>query len=186
MSFRSLAESTNLLIGAAYLAVSLLLIYEARRLRIGTPPLLLLLVAFFAVLGLGRLADPDPLLGSSPVLAGVLGVASLLVLVVVAANARRIARAVLQAFRDARGREREYERARGEYAQLVRHRMFNPLTVIRGAAQTLQSGAADGAARDELLRAIVEATEELERVTLEPERRSAAESDLDAVPRVES
>ncbi len=103
-----------------------------------------------------------------------------LVLIIVASN-RMIAG--FQAARDeAEYRRDEYERARRDYEQLVRHRLFNPLTVVRGAAMTLKAGVPDDQVRDSLLDAICDAADAIQNTTLEPERRSGEEHTLDAVP----
>lgn len=52
-------------------------------------------------------------------------------------------------------------------SERLRHRFFNPLTVVRGSAQTLLARELDDAQRDELLHAIVAASSQIERVVLE-------------------
>ncbi len=87
----------------------------------------------------------------------------------------------------ARLRAEEYERARRHYTQVVRHRMMNPLTTIKGGAQTLLvDRAVDPITQARILDAMIEACEELEHVSLEPERRDELERELDAVPNLDT
>lgn len=175
----------NLLVAAADFAVAGYALLEFRRLRIRIPPVGWALVGYFAVRGSARLNDPDPFLGFSPGLVTVFDAVSLVLLVVLVANARRLARAAVATVNEAGLRAREYERARRDYAALIRHRLFNPLTVIRGAAQTLARGAPDEQTRAELLAAIVSAADALERTAADPEVRGPEEAGLDPVPRVD-
>ena len=99
-------------------------------------------------------------------------------------SARRMTAGFAAAHDEAEYRRREYERARRDYQQLVRHRLFNPLTVIRGAAITLQAGVPDDRTRDALLDAIREAADAIQHTTLEPEQQGGEEQSLDAIPRV--
>lgn len=86
----------------------------------------------------------------------------------------------------ARLRAEEYDRARRHYTQVVRHRMMNPLTTIKGGAQTLLvDRAIDPVTQARILDAMIAACDELEHVSLEPERRDELEHDLDAVPNVD-
>ena len=79
----------------------------------------------------------------------------------------------------------EYERALSDYTQLMRHRIANPLTAIRGSAQTLRDlPSLDDDTRTRLLEIIVEMAERIEQVSLEPRSVSVEERCLDAVPRV--
>ncbi len=81
-------------------------------------------------------------------------------------------------------RAEEYARARRHYTQVVRHRIFNPLAVIRGSAQTLRDRPEIvDPTRGQLLEAIVDASDEIETISLEPERRDDNERGLDAFPR---
>lgn len=107
------------------------------------------------------------------------------VILVMLANASRIADVVAFLIDEAEYRAYEYERARRDYIQVVRHRIANPLMVIKGAAQTLEGASIDDATRRELRRAIIEAAERLEAISLEPTQQGAEERDLDAVPRVD-
>jgi signal transduction histidine kinase len=105
-------------------------------------------------------------------------------IVLMLARASHIARAIAYTIDEARMRAREYERARRDYTQVVRHRIANPLTVIKGAAQTLEAGELDEATRHDLRVAIIAAAEQLEAISLEPERAGDEEHELDAIPRV--
>lgn len=51
--------------------------------------------------------------------------------------------------------------------QLVRHLLFNPLSVVRGSAQTLLARELDPAVRSQLLEAIVASSVDIERVLLD-------------------
>lgn len=83
----------------------------------------------------------------------------------------------------ARYRATEYERARRHYVQVVRHRLLNPVTVIKGSALTLHDAdRVDEATRRKLVDAITAACDELENISLVPERRDDLERDLNAVP----
>lgn len=87
----------------------------------------------------------------------------------------------------ARLRAEEYERARRHYTQVVRHRMMNPITTIKGGAQTLLiDHVVDPVTQVRILESIVEACDELEHVSLEPERRDDLERELDAVPNLDA
>ena len=55
---------------------------------------------------------------------------------------------------------------------------------IRGAAQTLEAGRGGELERRQLLEAIIDASEDLEQISLEPERRTAAERGLEPSPQV--
>lgn len=79
----------------------------------------------------------------------------------------------------------EYERATHHYGQLVRHRLANPLSVIRGNAQTLME--LDGLGeecRAALLTGILEMAQRLERISLGPTIETSEELCFDAVPRL--
>ncbi len=174
-----------MVVAAAVFAVSVFLVAEARRLGLGMPRVLVGLALFFVLVGAARINDPDPLLGYNPSLAAAFDCLSLVVLALLLANARQLARAAVATLDEARLDAHEYERARREYVQLVRHRLMNPLTAIRGAAHTLETEAgADPRLREELVGRIIEASLELERVTVDPARRRPEEPGLRPVPRV--
>jgi signal transduction histidine kinase len=79
----------------------------------------------------------------------------------------------------------EYQRALFHYTNLVRHRMANPLQVIAGMAITLRSMPdLPRNERVEMIDAICQQAEILERVCLDPAIMHASEHDLDPVPSV--
>lgn len=110
--------------------------------------------------------------------------AELCLLLAVFASLRSRLRASSHAARIASAEATEYRRARRDYRRLVRHRIANPLTTVRGAAQTLAArrGAISAAAEAALVQSIVEAAEELERVAVEPLVESAEELGLAPAP----
>ncbi len=93
---------------------------------------------------------------------------------------------VLQAARDdASHRRDEYERALRDYERLVRHRIVNPLTAIRGSIQTLREMAdLDPGAQRELLEVIDAEARRLENVVVEPSVASEEERGLNPRPDV--
>lgn len=108
--------------------------------------------------------------------------ASLLALVFV--QAARRSRVALLVVEEAQHNAREYERARRDYEQLVRHRIANPLAVVQGVALTLQDHPELPAdTRRSLITSLVAASEELVDVSLEPAQRSVEERELHAIPR---
>lgn len=108
--------------------------------------------------------------------------ASLLALVFV--QAARRSRVALLVVEEAAHNAREYERARHDYEQLVRHRIANPLAVVQGIALTLHDHPELPAdTRRSLVASLVAASEELVDVSLEPTQRSLEEHELHAVPR---
>ncbi len=89
----------------------------------------------------------------------------------------------IQAVADARRQRDAYERALRDYHALMRHRIATPLTVIRGASETLLNVETLGETdRIALLRAIEGAAQALEAVALDPQAVASEESELGAVP----
>lgn len=181
IQFIDLALAVLNLLAAAYVVV------RGRRWLSNRSAPLLALGGYFTLRGLSRLTDVfvDP--GEAPNLALEVGLDVLLAatLVAIMLTIEPIARGIAAREDAARYRATEYERARRHYEQVVRHRLFNPLTVIRGAALTLRDEQlTDPAVRAQLLDAIVDASDEVERVSLAPERRDELERDLDAIPNV--
>lgn len=83
--------------------------------------------------------------------------------------------------RHARQAVDRYTRALSDYEQIVRHRVMNPLMVIEGAAHTLRAGiVTDHETCEQLLTAIVESSQRLKHVTLEPEVQRVEEAKLRA------
>ena len=108
------------------------------------------------------------------------------VLILLAAGLRRTVSGLGLALDEARLRAQEYERALRDYQQLVRHRLANPLTLVRGTAQTLRARQ-DELPPDEqrtLLGVLDEAAERLEQVSLDPDELAAEEYELEPTPRV--
>lgn len=79
--------------------------------------------------------------------------------------------------------QESWERARRDYVQLVRHRLANPLTIIRAAADTLGSDYADDrASRRQLAQLVEDACRRIEELDTSPVSRSVEERTLAAVP----
>jgi signal transduction histidine kinase len=179
-------QIVNAITGVVELAIVVALVVEARKVGRGVPPIVWGLVAFFIIDALvaGNRSELFWERSDTFIIATALDVIALSILLVVFLNARHLARAAISTIDLAAYRAEEYERARLDYHQIVRHRMMNPLTVIEGAAQTLKSGASDSPEiRDQLCEVITNMTRELHEMTLEPERRDVLERGLQAVPR---
>jgi len=180
-----MADWVNLVGAFAQIAIAIAVIFELVRLQRGLPRVAILLVAFFVVDGLLAINRPDALFGYSSTLDAVLTVSLLVVLLGLLVSVRRLVRGALQTADEAKLRASEYERARRDYARLLRHRIANPLMTIGGAARTLRAKRGDEAKRELLLESIIEASENLERISLEPRPKSAEEFELEPVPRIE-
>ena len=181
-----MAGWVNLVAGVTQIAIAIVVIFELIRLRRGLPRVAILLIAFFVVDGIVAINRPDHLLGYSSRLDALLTAVYMVVLLWLLLYVRHLVRGALQTVDDAKLRAREYERARGDYARLLRHRIANPLMTIGGAARTLRAKRGDEERREQLLESIIEASEHLERISLEPRSNSAEESDLEPAPRVEA
>lgn len=179
-----MANWVNLIAGGVQIVVAFAVVFELVRLRRGFPLVALLLVAFFGIDGLVALNRPDHLLGYSSTLDAVLTAIDLVLLVALLVFVQRLVRAVLRTVDEARIRAGEYERARRDYASLLRHRIANPLMAIEGAAQTLRARRGDEKKREQLLEAIIEASKDLEQVALDPRPRGAEERELQPFPKV--
>jgi len=175
----------NLIAGSTQIVIAIAVAVELVRLRRGFPPVALLLVAFFFLDGLVALNRPDPLFGYNPTLDAALVVVDLIVLVGLLVYVRRLARGALRTVDEAELRAREYERARRDYASLLRHRIANPLMTIEGAARTLKARRGDEEKREQLLETIIEASQNLEKISLEPRPRGDEELELRPIPRIE-
>lgn len=122
--------------------------------------------------------------------AWLLGIVSLeflaaLLLALVFTQAARQRFIVPQLVERARRSAREYDRARHDYEQLVRHRIANPLAAVQGIAHTLVARPdLPDATRLELVAALVDAADELARVSLDPLPTGPEEAELRAVPAV--
>jgi signal transduction histidine kinase len=177
-----MANWVNLIAGVAEIVIAIAVVFELFRIRRGFPRVALLLILFFLVDGAVAVNRPDPLLPYSPGLDAVLTVIDLTVLLGLLVYVRRLVRGALKTVDEADLRAREYERARRDYSSLVRHRLANPLMTISGAARTLRAGRGDPERRDELLQSIIDASEDLEKVSVDPYLESDEESGLDPVP----
>ena len=87
-----------------------------------------------------------------------------------------------EAKRPAREAAADYRRALLDYTQLVRHRIANPLTAVTGGISTLLERDLDRATQLQLLEAMLEQAQELERVALHPETLRAEEATLTPTP----
>lgn len=98
----------------------------------------------------------------------------------------RVARSVRREIAASRAEAAEYDRARRDYEQLMRHRIANPLTVVSGGIETLRTYGErlDAGTRALLLDDISEALARLDLVEVTPTPVSVEEHCLDAVPRV--
>lgn len=107
------------------------------------------------------------------------------VLVLLALGLRRTVAGLAAAVDEAQIRAREYDRALHDYTRLVRHRLANPLMSVQGAAATLRARRRQLAPEqeDELLTVLVEATQRLEQLSLDPTELTAEEHELEPTPR---
>jgi signal transduction histidine kinase len=83
-------------------------------------------------------------------------------------------------------REAEYERALSDYRRLMRHRIANPLAVVRGGIQSLRD--LDRLSEDEqreIIETLHEAALRLESVSLDPGPLGREEKRLEGRPRLE-
>jgi signal transduction histidine kinase len=180
-----MANWVNLFAGITQITIAIAVVFELIRLRRGVPRVALFLIVFFVVDGLVAINRPDSLLWSSATLNAVLTLIDMVVLLGLLFFVQRLVRGALQTVDEAKVRAVEYERARRDYARLVRHRIANPLMTIGGAARTLRARRGDEAKRDQLLESIIEASENLEQLSLEPRPNGAEELELEPVPNLE-
>lgn len=179
-------ETINLIIGTVEMALTATIAHEAWRLRQLRSVAIWGFIGFFAIDALVAINRTELLWKRAEQLtiATVLDLLALIVLVSVFTLGRKLVRGAVATVDLARYRVYEYERARRDYTQIVRHRMMNPLTVIEGAARTLEAETTlEPELRRKLLSTIVECAVALRETTLEPEQRNGLERDLDAVPR---
>lgn len=180
----------NVLNAVAAVALAAFVFTSARRRNREIPMVVWLGIAYIGVqflLSLNRVLAPwmwqNAEVFTAAVRATVLDSIGTVIAVLLLTHVRRITRMVESLVDQARLRANEYRRARMDYTQVVRHRVMNPLTVIRGASVTLRSGAVtDPKLAAQLFDAIDAATEMIESETLEPERRDELERELQAVP----
>jgi signal transduction histidine kinase len=111
----------------------------------------------------------------------VLLIAALILLIV---GIERTGRGLVLAENEAQYREQEYRRALVDYRRLARHRLANPLSVIRGGLIALKTLDLSDEERRKLLEAMEAESERLEKVALEPEPAAAEERGLRPRPDV--
>ncbi len=179
-------QYVDLIAATINFAIAVGVVWQVRRLRrFGLPPVLWALAAFFLLRTFTRLNQQEgvpPLNNVS--LEITVDIVTDLILVYLLLNIGKIVRALLATFDEANFRAGEYDRALRHYTQIVRHRVMNPLTVIKGAAHTLKTGTvSDAAVHSSLCEVILRMADEVEQTTLQPQRRDARERELDAVPR---
>ncbi len=180
-----LLDYADLLLAALNAGIVVVIVVQLRQLGIRIVGPAAALLVFFSLRAAGRLVDA-PQLPPAPnsTLSQVIDALSILAAIYLLTQTRRLVNAFRYEQDHARLRADEYARARHHYTQVVRHRMFNPLTVITGTLQTLRDGPQlDATTRAQLCDAALAAAHELEEVSLEPERRDTLERGLDAIPR---
>lgn len=184
MNVDALITWMNVVTAAVTLIVAVLVVWRARRLGLGYPRLVVVLALFFGMWTIDRLVSPGTPIGYRPFVDALADVAIIVLLAVLIRDASRLTNAIMSTVHEAEYRAVEYERAKRHYAQVVRHRIANPLTVIKGAALTLEAGTVDAALRRELARAIVDSAALIEATSLAPEPAGREEHELDAMPHV--
>lgn len=98
---------------------------------------------------------------------------------------RRMVRGLQAVENEAALREAEYERALADYRRLMRHRIANPLTAVRGGIQLLRE-LPDLSREDQttILDSLQNSAERLENVALNPSPLSKEETYLEGRPRL--
>lgn len=178
----SLHQLLEFALGLLYLGLVLVIARRVGRLARAFPWLVVLIV-FFALRAVERLMVVAEIpMSFMPML---LHAASVLALFLLVLGSHRLADALEASQERAEVTTREYERALDHYTQVMRHRLANPLTAIRGGVSTLQHVELDDTTRAHLLEAMEQQARELEAIALHPEREGVEEHELDAVPRVE-
>jgi signal transduction histidine kinase len=148
-------------------------------------PWLAALMAFFFV----RAADRYyfAFMGDEPLAFSLLvdGLAVLLLTLLIF-GIRRMVRGLLAVENEAAMREAEYERALVDYRRLMRHRIANPLTALRGGIQSLRD-LPDLSPEDRaiLVESVHEAVQRLEHVALNPSPLGREEASLEGRPRLD-
>jgi signal transduction histidine kinase len=98
---------------------------------------------------------------------------------------RRMVRGLLAVENEAAIKEAEYERALVDYRRLMRHRIANPLTALRGSIQLLKDlPDLSHEERAILIDSVLEAVERLEHVALNPSPLGKEEASLEGRPRL--
>jgi signal transduction histidine kinase len=181
----SLLDYTDLVLAVAYGLMALALVVQLRRARVPIGGVGLALVCFFVIRAIDRMLD-SPQLSPSPNerIDQAMDLFTLLTVIYLVTQVRRIVEATRARLDAADDRTEEYDRARRHYAQVVRHRVLNPVTVIRGTLITLRDDVAmDRETRVALCDAALAASDVIEHVSLEPESLGELEHELDAIPR---
>ncbi|HWC32521.1 MAG TPA: hypothetical protein VG709_05270 [Actinomycetota bacterium] len=180
MDAMTLSEWLSFAIGCVEIVLAIVVLRHVARFA-RTFPWLIALMLFFVLRGADRIYAGLTERGSLGLLVDVLVLAVLVLLLL------GIEGTVggLQAARDAAAnREAEYARALADYRRLARHRLANPLTVIRGGVLTLKGKPdLDAETRERLLDTIDQEALRLERVALEPDAESEEEAGLRPRPR---
>lgn len=184
-----MADGPSILdLAAAALNVGIIVVLAGSLRRLGHRPTgpIVALLGYFIVRSFTRIVENGELLQEPhPRVEFALDALTVAILLYLLTQSARLARVLLADHDEAHYRAEEYERALQHYTQVVRHRLFNPLSVIKGGAVTLRDGTvADPHVRRELLDAMIASAEEIERVSLLPERRDELERELDAIPSV--
>lgn len=182
-----LLDYTDLLAAGLNLVLLVAIVLIVRRRGLLRTHLAVGLIAFFALRVLSRLNDsPEVLFQDNPMLELVLDVLSVVVLAYLLTQVARVDRILTAMLDEARFRTQEYDRAKRHYTQVVRHRLLNPVAVVKGSAQTLKADLGlEERVRAQICDAIIAMADEIQDISLNPERRDALEHDLDAIPRVE-
>jgi signal transduction histidine kinase len=176
-------------IGVTGLLAAIMVLLTGRRIGLPHPRYALALAAFLGLHGLGHvLLVANHQLhvlprGIDMALALTFDVAAAGMLAYLLWSAYRVAARVTSSIDEATMRAEEYERARRDYVALMRHRIANPLTVLRGGAQTMLSlDQLPTATRHELLEAMLEAASSLESASADAELRDDTERELRPAP----
>jgi signal transduction histidine kinase len=161
------SEVLSLVIGSLQLALAFVVGVRLGR-YIRPFPWLAALTLFFGIRGAMRIyasfAGEAPESVALPV--DLLLLAALVLLIV---GIERTGRGLVLAENAALYREQEYRRALTDYRRLARHRLANPLSVIRGGVIALRTLELTPAEREQLLDSIEQESERLENVALEPD-----------------
>ena len=170
------SDALSLGVGALQLVLAFVVAVRLGR-YVRAFPWLAALMLFFGIRGAMRvyaaLAGEAPESLALPV--DFLLLAALLLLIV---GVERTGRGLVLAEHQALDREREYGRALADYRRLARHRLANPLSVIRGGVMALRTLELTPAEREQLLDSIEQESERLEKVALEPETAGPEERQL--------
>jgi signal transduction histidine kinase len=170
------AELLSLLVGSLQLALAV--VVGIRLGRYGRAfPWLAALMVFFALRGMMRIYQAFAG-GVSETIALPVDLLLLAVLVLLIVGVDRTGRGLMLAENEAHYREEEYRRALTDYRRLARHRLANPLSVIRGGVIALKTLDLDQASREQLLDSMEQESERLEKIALEPEPETPEERAL--------